>query len=105
MKRNFKIKSLSDLYNLNYISKKEYLSLLRSERFLSKVRFLLHYIHDKSEERLYFTSQKTCGAFGYDCRPMKVEKFMQVFFKNITNIKQLNEILQNILSIKKVILR
>ncbi len=95
LKRNFKIKSLSDLYNLNYISKKEYLSLLRSERFLSKVRFLLHYIHDKSEERLYFTSQKKLAElFGYDCQTNEgVEKFMQVFFKNITNIKQLNEIL------------
>ena len=94
-KRNFKVDSLSSLYSLNIISKKEYLSLLRSERFLSKTRFLLHYIHDKSEERLYFASQKRLAElFGYDCKTNEgVEKFMQIFYKHITNIKQLNEIL------------
>ena len=94
-KRNFKTNSLSDLYNINIITKKEYLALLRSERFLSKTRFLLHYFHDKPEERLYFSNQKKLAElFGYDCKTNAgVEKFMQNFYKHITNIKQLNEIL------------
>ena len=94
-KINFKTNSLSDLYNINIITKKEYLALLRSERFLSKARFLLHYFHDKPEERLYFSNQKKLAElFGYDCNTNTgVEKFMQKFYKHIANIKQLNEIL------------
>ena len=94
-KKNFKVNSLSSLHSIGIISKKEYLSLLRSERFLSKTRFLLHYIHDKSEERLYFASQKRLAElFGHDCKTNEgIEKFMQIFYKHITNIKQLNEIL------------
>ena len=94
-KINFKTNSLSDLYSINIITKKEYLALLRSERFLSKARFLLHYFHDKPEERLYFSNQKKLAElFGYDCNTNTgVEKFMQKFYKHIANIKQLNEIL------------
>ena len=94
-KKKFKTNSLNDLYNKKIITKKEYLSLLRSERFLSKTRFLLHYIHNKSDERLYFSSQKKLAEmFGYDCETnLGVEIFMQNFYKHITNIKQFNEIL------------
>ena len=94
-KKNFKTNSLFDLYSINIITKKEYLALLRSERFLSKTRFLLHYLNNKPEERLYFTSQKKLAElFGHNCKTnLGVEKFMQNFYKHITNIKQLNEIL------------
>lgn len=94
-KRNFKTNSLSDLYNIDIITKKEYLALLRSERFLSKARFLLHCLHNKPEERLYFSNQKKLAElFGFDCKTNTgVEKFMQNFYKHIFNIKQLNEIL------------
>ena len=94
-KRNFNTNSLFDLYNNKIITKKEYLALLQSERFLSKTRFLLHYLHNKPEERLYFANQKKLAElFGYDCKTnIGVEKFMQNFYKHISNIKQLNEIL------------
>jgi len=94
-KKIYNIKSLADLYSLEIISKKEYLSLLKSERFLSKTRFLLHYIHNKAEERLYFASQKKLAhLFGYQIdKNIGVENYMQRFYKHITNIKQLNEIL------------
>ena len=94
-KRSFKTQSLADLYNSDVITKKEYLALLRSERFLSKTRFLLHHINGKPEERLYFSNQKKLSElFGYNYDSnVGVEKFMQSFYKHITNIKQLNEIL------------
>ena len=94
-KKNFKTNSLFDLHSINIITKKEYLALLQSERFLSKTRFLLHYLNNKPEERLYFTSQKKLAElFGHNCKTnLGVEKFMQNFYKHITNIKQLNEIL------------
>lgn len=94
-KKNFKTNSLFDLHSINIITKKEYLDLLQSERFLSKTRFLLHYLNNKPEERLYFTSQKKLAElFGHNCKTnLGVEKFMQNFYKHITNIKQLNEIL------------
>ncbi len=94
-KKNFKTNSLFDLYSINIITKKEYLALLRSERFLSKTRFLLHSLNNKPEERLYFNSQKKLAElFGHNYKTnLGVEKFMQNFYKHITNIKQLNEIL------------
>lgn len=94
-KRNYDTKSLVDLYNKKIITKKEYLALLQSERFLIKTRFLLHSLHNKPEERLYFANQKKLAElFGHDCKTNSgVEKFMQIFYKHISNIKQLNEIL------------
>lgn len=94
-KKYFKTNSLADLYNLKIISKKERLSLLRAYRFLSKTRFFLHFINDKPEERLFFSNQKKLAEFfGYSCETNKgVERFMQEFYKQITSIRQLNEIL------------
>jgi len=94
-KRNFNTSSLLDLFNNNIITKKEYTDLVRSEKFLSKVRFLLHYLHSKPEERLYFSNQKKLAHhLGYETNTnIGVEKFMQNFYKHITNIKQLNEII------------
>ena len=86
---------MADLYNINIISKKEYLLLLRSQRFLSKTRFFLHLINNKPEERLFFSNQKKLAEFfGYFCDTNKgVERFMQEFYKHISVVKQLNEIL------------
>ena len=94
-KKNFKTNSLFDIYKTDIISKKEYLALLRAQRFLNKTRFLLHYIHEKPEERLYFTSQKNLAElFGFDVKTNNgIEDYMQIFYKHITNVKQLNEIL------------
>mgnify|MGYP001293636686 CR=1 FL=1 len=94
-KRNFGINSLLDLYKKNIITKKEYSSLICSEKFLSKVRFLLHFMRNKPEERLYFSNQKKLADYlGYQAsKNIGVEKFMQNFYKHITSIKQLNEIL------------
>ena len=68
---------------MNIISKKEYLLLLRSQRFLSKTRFFLHLINNKPEERLFFSNQKKLAEFfGYFCDTNKgVERFMQEFYK------------------------
>ena len=94
-KKYFKTNSLVDLYNINIISKKEYLLLLRSQRFLSKTRFFLHLINNKPEERLFFSNQKRLAEFfGYLSDTNKgVERFMQEFYKHISVVKQLNEIL------------
>ena len=94
-KKYFKTNSLNDLYKLKIISKEERLLLLRSYRFLSKARFFLHFINDKPEERLFFSNQKKLAEFfGYSCETNKgVERFMQEFYKQITLIRQLNEIL------------
>ena len=93
-KKYFKTNSLADLYNINIISKKEYLLLLRSKDFYQKQDFL-HLINNKPEERLFFSNQKKLAEFfGYFCDTNKgVERFMQEFYKHISVVKQLNEIL------------
>ena len=89
--------SVSKLTCCNFITfiKKEYLLLLRSQRFLSKTRFFLHLINNRPEERLFFSNQKKLAEFfGYFSDTNKgVERFMQEFYKHISVVKQLNEIL------------
>ncbi len=93
-KKKYNVKSLSELKKIKVITKNEFLALICSERFLSKVRFLLHKNHNKAEERLYFSNQKKLADnFGFiDKGNIGVEKFMQIFYKHIKNIKQQNDI-------------
>ena len=95
-KRHFGIKKLADGINCGFITDKEYEELIYCEHFLWRVRFALHMIAHKSEERLLFDYQvKLAALFGYrdNQESLGIEQFMKAYFKVIKRCRELNEML------------
>ena len=95
-KRHFGITKLAEGINYNFITDKEYEELIHCQHFLWRVRFALHYLAGKQEERLLFDYQvKLAPLFGYTDKPhsLAIEQFMKIYFKVIKRIRELNEML------------
>ncbi len=95
-KRHFGIKKLADGIGTGFITEKEYEELLHCQHFLWRVRFALHMIAEKNEERLLFDHQiKLAELFGYEDNQtsLGIEQFMKAYFMTIKRTRELNEIL------------
>lgn len=95
-KRHFNVKKLADGINYGFITDKEYEELIYCQHFLWKVRFALHMLAEKPEERLSFDYQvKLARVFGYQDEPhsLAIEQFMKDYFKVIKRTRELNEML------------
>lgn len=95
-KRHFKIKNLADGIVTGFITDKEYEELVSCQHFLWRVRFALHLLAGKKEERLLFDYQvKLARFFGYEDQAysLAIEQFMKAYFKVIKRIRELNEML------------
>ena len=95
-KRHFNIKKLADGIGYGFITDKEYEKLMHCQHFLWRVRFALHCLADKEEERLSFDYQvKLATFFGYQDAPhsLAIEQFMKDYFKVIKSNRELNEML------------
>ena len=78
----------------------EYLTLRKDEEFLWKVRYGLHYLAERPEERLLFDHQRKLAAMlGYSDSKDKlaVEKFMQRYYQTVLSIRELTDVLQQYL--------
>ena len=95
-KRHFNVYRRSQLVHAGFLSEEEYLTLRRDEEFLWKVRYGLHLIAGRPEERLLFDYQrKLASMFGYrDSKSrLGVEKFMQRYYQVVLSIRELNDVL------------
>jgi len=95
-KRHFTIKKLADGIGHGFITDKEYEELMYCQHFLWRVRFALHLLADKPEERLSFDYQvKLAHFFAYEDAPhsLAIEQFMKDYFKIIKRNRELNEML------------
>lgn len=95
-KRHFGIHKLADGIYYNFITEKEYEELIHCQHFLWRVRFVLHYLAGKPEERLLFDYQvKLAPLFGFVDQPhsLAIEQFMKAYFKVIKRNRELNEML------------
>lgn len=95
-KRHFNIKKLADGVSYGFITDKEYEELIYGQHMLWKVRFALHMLADKAQERLSFDYQvKLAQFFGYQDQPhsLAIEQFMKAYFKVIKRNRELNEML------------
>ncbi len=95
-KRHFQVNRRSHLVSKGFLSEEEYATLRRDEEFLWKVRYGLHLIAERPEERLLFDYQRKLAImFGYtdsDGR-LGVEKFMQQYYRVVMSIRELNDVL------------
>lgn len=95
-KRHFGIKKLADGINCGFITDKEYEELIACQHFLWRVRFALHLLAQKQEERLLFDYQiKLAALFGFadNAQSLAIEQFMKTYFKVIKRSRELNEML------------
>ena len=95
-KRHFQVGSYADLVDKGFITKEE-LSLVRQSRYeLWKIRYGLHLIAGRAEERLLFHHQRELATlFGYkDTQErLAVEQFMQHYYQTALRIREINDLL------------
>ncbi len=94
-KRHFNVKILKELIGHGFLTKEEFRVLDDGYEFLSRVRFALHTITGRREDRLLFDYQrKIAETFGYvSADNSAIEKFMKQYYFTIRELSLLNEML------------
>ena len=95
-KRYYKANQLADLVNLGFLNPNEYEQLAEGERLLWKLRYGLHLLAGRKEDRLLFDKQKDLAKmYGYedDEKSLAVEKLMQEYYRTVATLRGLNDAL------------
>jgi [protein-PII] uridylyltransferase len=95
-KRHFGADTLHELVTHGFLTESEHQSLTEGQSFLWQVRFALHVLTGRREDRLLFDYQLTLAKdFGYsdDDASLAVEKFMKRYYRTIMELSRLNEML------------
>ncbi len=96
LKRHFCADDLVDLVSNGFLSRNECGTLIEARNFLWRVRFGLHSLTGRREDRLLFDYQRAIAdTFGYrdDGRQLAVERFMKDYYRAIGEIDRLSEML------------
>jgi len=100
-KRHYNAASLRELIKYGFLPKSEYDNLITARDILWRLRFALHNLTNRCEDRLIFDYQRELASqFGYidqNDQP-DVEQFMQFYFKTVVDIERLNEMLLQLLN-------
>ena len=99
-KRHYHSTSLEELIKYNFILASEYNELIAARDILWRIRYALHLLTNRGEDRLLFDYQRDLAAqFGFtaDYNPAEpnqnIEQFMQFYFKTVVGLERLNEML------------
>lgn len=95
-KRHFGAETLYDLVSHGFLTEDEYHALKDGQDFLWQVRFALHVLTGRREDRLLFDYQRTLAQqFGYQDgnANLAVEQFMKRYYRAIMELSRLNEML------------
>lgn len=95
-KRHFGAETLYDLVGHGFLSEEEYRTLAEGQAFLWQIRFGLHLLAGRREDRLLFDHQRALARqLGYrdDTRRLAVEHFMKQYYRVVMELGRLNEML------------
>jgi [protein-PII] uridylyltransferase len=95
-KRHFGSDTLDGLVTRGFLSGAELRRLKQAQAVLWKVRFGLHVVTGRREDRLLFDHQiKLAQTFGYEdaSYTLAVEQFMQRYYRTVMDVSLLNELL------------
>ncbi len=95
-KRHFGTSTMHDLVTHGFLTEQEYQALMDGQSFLWRIRFGLHTLARRGEERLLFDYQRTlAGQFGYrdTGNELAVEQFMKRYYRTVMELSRLNEML------------
>jgi [protein-PII] uridylyltransferase len=95
-KRHFGADTLDELVEHGFLTAGELRKLRAAQAFLWKVRFALHVLTGRREDRLLFDHQiRIAKMFGYEdaTYTLAVEQFMQRYYRTVMDVSLLNEML------------
>jgi len=95
-KRHFGAENLDGLVTHGFLTLAELRRLKQAQAFLWKVRFGLHTLTARHEDRLLFDHQiRLAQIFGYEdaSYTLAVEQFMQRYYRTVKDVSLLNELL------------
>jgi [protein-PII] uridylyltransferase len=95
-KRHFGAETLDELVGHGFLTASELRKLRQAQAFLWKVRFTLHVLTGRREDRLLFDHQiRIAKMFGYEdaSYTLAVEQFMQRYYRTVMDVSLLNEML------------
>ena len=93
-KRHFGAQTLHGLVEHGFLTETEHTDLVNDQRFLWRVRYALHLLAGRAEDRLLFDFQRQVAErFGYTDSPVSlgVEQFMQAYYRTVMQLERLNE--------------
>ncbi len=79
-----------------FLQRNEYRELIQGRNFLWKLRYGLHMLNGRREDRLLFEYQrKLAELFGYknDERSLAIEKMMKQYYQSVLTLRRLNDVL------------
>ncbi len=92
--RHFGNNTLHGLVEHDFLSEREHEELVEARNRLWEIRWALHQLSGRAEERLLFDYQRRLAAtFGFDHRDdnAAVEAFMQRYYRTVMRVERLNE--------------
>jgi [protein-PII] uridylyltransferase len=95
-KRHFGVSTMQALVDHGFITDQEWQQLRNGEEHLWRVRYALHLLTGRHEDRLLFEHQRALAArFGYTdaTANLGVEQFMQAYYRVVVQMQRLNEML------------
>ncbi len=102
-KRHYNSATLKELIKYGFLPESEYAELIAARDVLWRIRYALHLLTNRSEDRLIFDYQRDLAKqFGFSEGQHEynqdVERFMQFYFKTVLGLERLNEILLQLFS-------
>jgi len=94
-RRQFSTLNLHAMVGQGFLLEGEYSLLAESQEFLWKVRYALHMLAGRAEDRLLFDHQRQiAGLLGYEDSDAKlaVERFMQKYYRVVMGISELTDL-------------
>ena len=94
--RHFGTTSLEGLVTHGFLTKAEYDALVEGRNLLWEIRFALHILTGRGEDRLLFDYQRSiAGQFGFHDEDdhLGVEVFMKQYYRTVMDLNRLNEML------------
>ena len=96
IRRHFGSATWNDLALRGFLTKEETDVLDAGRRFLFRVRYGLHLLANRKEDRLLFDYQRTLAErFGYRDSPgqLAVEQFMHGYYRHVLALREVNDVL------------
>jgi [protein-PII] uridylyltransferase len=98
-RRHFGTQTLHELVHRGFLTEPEYRALMDGQTLLWKIRYGLHRLTGRREDRLLFDYQRTLASrFGYKDQDhnLAVEQLMQRYYRTVMELNRLNEMLMQL---------
>ena len=107
-KRHYNSSTLKELIKYGFLPESEYNELIAARDVLWRIRYALHLLTQRGENRLVFDYQRDLAEqFGFTAEHQKnnqdVEQFMHFYFKTVQGLERLNEMLLQLFNERFVI--